>query len=52
MENLIEFGVIEVVLVFCGSFVGKNLLEVFMMDDYMEDYIILMIEYYWYWDLK
>lgn len=52
MENLIELGAIEVVPAFRGSSVGKNLLEVSMMDDYMEDYIILTTEYYWHWDLK
>lgn len=52
MENLIELGVIEVVVLFCSYVVGKNLFIVFMMDDVMEDYIVIMIEYYWYWDLK
>lgn len=33
MENLFEFGVIEVVLVYWGCFVGKMLLIVSMMDE-------------------
>lgn len=52
MDNLIELGAIEVIPAFRGCSVGKNLLEVSMMDDHMEDYIILTTEYYWHWDLK
>ncbi|MDW0112844.1 MULTISPECIES: GNAT family N-acetyltransferase [Sporosarcina] len=52
MENLIELGAIEVIPKFRGGGVGKALLEVSMMDDAMEDYIILTTEYYWHWDLK
>ncbi|MGG0669840.1 GNAT family N-acetyltransferase [Sporosarcina koreensis] len=52
MKNLIELGAIEVIPKYRGGGVGKALLEVSMMDDAMEDYIILTTEYYWHWDLK
>lgn len=52
MENLIELGAIEVAAPFRGYAIGKNLLQVSMMDDAMEDYIIITTEYYWHWDLK
>jgi acetoin utilization protein AcuA len=52
IENLIELGAIEVIPLFRNTGVGKNLLMVSMMDDYMEDYIIITTEYYWHWDLK
>ncbi|MEH7226407.1 GNAT family N-acetyltransferase [Bacillus sp. JJ1566] len=52
IENLIELGAIEVIPKFRGSRVGKNLLIVSMMDDWMEDYLIITTEYYWHWDLK
>ncbi|MDN4606996.1 GNAT family N-acetyltransferase [Sporosarcina highlanderae] len=52
MENLIELGAIEVIPKYRSGGVGKALLEVSMMDDAMEDYIILTTEYYWHWDLK
>lgn len=52
MEDLIELGAIEVAPKFRAGGVGKALLEVSMMDDAMEDYIILTTEYYWHWDLK
>ncbi len=52
MENLIELGAIEVIPKFRGGGVGKTLLQVSMMDEAMEDYIIITTEYYWHWDLK
>lgn len=52
MENLIELGAIEVIPKFRGAGTGKSLLQVSMMDDYMESYIIITTEYYWHWDLK
>ncbi|WP_102345262.1 GNAT family N-acetyltransferase [Bacillus sp. Marseille-P3661] len=52
MENLIELGAVEVIPKFRGYGVGKNLLEVSMLDDAMEDYVIITTEYYWHWDLK
>lgn len=52
MENLIELGAIEVVPEARGSSVGKTLLQVSMMDEMMENYIVITTEYYWHWDLK
>lgn len=52
MEELIELGAIEVIPQFRGCSVGKNLLNVSMMDKAMEDFIIITTEYYWHWDLK
>jgi acetoin utilization protein AcuA len=52
MENLIELGAIEVIPDFRGCSVGKTMLQVSMMDDNMEDYIVITTEYYWHWDLK
>ncbi|HWO75458.1 MAG TPA: GNAT family N-acetyltransferase [Bacillus sp. (in: firmicutes)] len=52
MEDLIELGAIEVIPQFRGNSVAKTLLQVSMMDDAMEDYIIITTEYYWHWDLK
>ncbi|MBV6685324.1 GNAT family N-acetyltransferase [Bacillus sp. JRC01] len=52
MKNLIELGAIEVIPKFRGASVGKTLLNVSMMDDHMEDFIIITTEYYWHWDLK
>lgn len=52
LPNLIELGAIEVAREYRGGQIGKALLEVSMMDDAMEDYIILTTEYYWHWDLK
>lgn len=52
MKDLIELGAIEVIPNFRAGGVGKALLNVSMMDDAMEDYIILTTEYYWHWDLK
>ncbi|MEH7379580.1 GNAT family N-acetyltransferase [Bacillus sp. JJ1533] len=52
IENLIELGAIEVIPKFRGSGVGKNLLIVSMMDEWMENYLIITTEYYWHWDLK
>lgn len=52
MEKLIELGAIEVIPAFRNNKIGKRLLEVSMMDAYMENYIIITTEYYWHWDLK
>lgn len=52
IENLIELGAIEVIPKFRGSRVGKNLLIVSMMDNWMDNYLIITTEYYWHWDLK
>lgn len=52
MEDLIELGAIEVIAKFRGCGIGKSLLQVSMMDDAMNDYIVITTEYYWHWDLK
>ncbi|WP_347862554.1 GNAT family N-acetyltransferase [Salimicrobium sp. PL1-032A] len=52
MENLIELGAIEVIPGFRGYRVGSHLLELSMLDEYMENYIVISTEYYWHWDLK
>ncbi|SIS52195.1 GNAT family N-acetyltransferase [Salimicrobium flavidum] len=52
MENLIELGAIEVIPGFRGYRVGSHLLEISMLDEYMENYIVISTEYYWHWDLK
>ncbi|WP_226583791.1 GNAT family N-acetyltransferase [Halobacillus litoralis] len=52
MEDLLELGAIEVSHKFRGYRIGSRLLQVSMMDDYMENYIIISTEYYWHWDLK
>ncbi|PID00815.1 MULTISPECIES: GNAT family N-acetyltransferase [unclassified Sporosarcina] len=52
MDNLIELGAVEVVAAYRGARIGKSLLELSMLDDAVEDYIIITTEYYWHWDLK
>jgi len=52
MKDLIVLGAIEVIPEFRGVGVASNLLEVSMMDSFMENYIIISTEYYWHWDLK
>lgn len=52
MDNLLELGAIEIIPKYRGFSVGKNILYVSMMDNFMEDYIIITTEYYWHWDLK
>lgn len=52
MKNLIELGAIEVIPEYRGSKVASNLLNVSVMDPFMENYIIISTEYYWHWDLK
>ncbi|WP_200411426.1 GNAT family N-acetyltransferase [Virgibacillus salexigens] len=51
MEDLLELGAIEVIPAFRGAKIASGLLEVSMMDDFMENYIIISTEYYWHWDL-
>lgn len=51
MEDLIVLGAIEVAPAYRGAKVGSGLLEVSMMDEYMENYIVISTEYYWHWDL-
>jgi acetoin utilization protein AcuA len=52
MKDLIELGAIEVAPEYRGAKTASALLQVSMMDDKMEDYIIISTEYYWHWDLK
>ncbi|WP_284139852.1 MULTISPECIES: N-acetyltransferase [unclassified Virgibacillus] len=52
MDDLIVLGAIEVVPEFRGYKIASGLLEVSMMDDFMENYIVISTEYYWHWDLE
>ncbi|TCP32043.1 acetoin utilization protein AcuA [Scopulibacillus darangshiensis] len=49
---LMELGAIEIIPEYRKYKVGKNLLQISMMDDFMDNYIIITTEYYWHWDLK
>ncbi|XKE79144.1 GNAT family N-acetyltransferase [Oceanobacillus kapialis] len=51
MEELMELGAIEVIPSYRGAKIASGLLQVSMMDEYMEKYIIISTEYYWHWDL-
>lgn len=51
MEDLMELGAVEVIPKYRGQRVASKILEVSMMDDYMENYIVISTEYYWHWDL-
>lgn len=52
IEELIELGAVEVIPDYRGQKVASKLLEVSMMDEYMENYIVFSTEYYWHWDLE
>lgn len=52
MNDLIVLGAIEVAPAYRGTKIASSLLEVSMMDSFMENYIIISTEYYWHWDLK
>ncbi|WP_156291544.1 GNAT family N-acetyltransferase [Oceanobacillus salinisoli] len=52
MEDLMELGAIEMIPTYRGEKVASNLLEVSMLDEFMENYIIISTEYYWHWDLE
>ncbi|PKR79304.1 N-acetyltransferase [Halalkalibacillus sediminis] len=52
MDDLLELGAIEVSHEYRGLKVGSNILEVSMLDDQMENYIVMTTEYYWHWDMK
>lgn len=52
MEELLELGAVEVIPEYRGEHVASKLLEVGVMDDFMENYIIISTEYYWHWDLE
>lgn len=51
INNLIVLGAIEVIPAFRGEKIASHLLEVSMMDPFVENYIIISTEYYWHWDL-
>lgn len=51
MEDLIILGAIEVIPEYRGAKVASGLLQVSMLDEYMENYIVISTEYYWHWDL-
>lgn len=52
MDNLLELGAIEVAPEYRNLSLSQKILEVSMMDDAMNDYIVITTEYYWHWDLK
>lgn len=52
MKNLIVLGAIEMIPEYRGERVASNLLQVSMMDSFMENYIVISTEYYWHWDLE
>ncbi|MDY0408708.1 GNAT family N-acetyltransferase [Virgibacillus soli] len=52
IDELIVLGAVEVAPDYRGFKVASTLLEVSMMDEYMENYIIISTEYYWHWDLR
>ncbi|MCT2535004.1 GNAT family N-acetyltransferase [Aquibacillus koreensis] len=52
MKNLLELGAIEIAPGYRGLKLGSSLIEVAMMDEMMEHYIVISTEYYWHWDLK
>ncbi|WP_188456517.1 GNAT family N-acetyltransferase [Virgibacillus oceani] len=52
MDDLIELGAVEVIPEYRGEKIASGLLQVSMMDNYMENYIIISTEYYWHWDLN
>lgn len=52
MPHILMLGGIEVSPNYRHHKIASHLLEVSMLDHYMENYIILSTEYYWHWDLK
>ncbi|KAB7705882.1 N-acetyltransferase [Bacillus aerolatus] len=52
LDNLIELGAVEVAPAYRGAHLGKNMIKLSMLDEFMENYIIITTEYYWHWDLK
>ncbi|MDL4839369.1 GNAT family N-acetyltransferase [Aquibacillus rhizosphaerae] len=52
MKDLLELGAIEIAPAYRGLKLGSKLIQVAMMDNMMENYIIISTEYYWHWDLK
>ncbi|GEN32287.1 acetoin utilization protein AcuA [Cerasibacillus quisquiliarum] len=52
MPDLLVLGAVEVTERFRQFKIASSLLEVSMMDEFMENYIIISTEYYWHWDLR
>lgn len=52
MEDLIEFGAIEVAGDYRSLGLGKEMLQLAFAHDQMEDVIVFPTEYCWYWDLE
>lgn len=52
MDNLLVLGAIEVIPAYRGVKIASKLLELSMLDHFMENYIIISTEYYWHWDLR
>lgn len=52
MEDLIEFGAIEVANSYRSLGLGKEMLRLAFAEEQMENVIVFATEYYWYWDLK
>lgn len=52
MKDLLVLGAVEVTRHFRQFKIASSLLEVSMMDKFMENYIIISTEYYWHWDLR
>lgn len=52
MDRLIELGAIEVAPEYRGLKIASMLLELSMLDNYMENYIVISTEYHWHWDLR
>ncbi|WP_197256269.1 GNAT family N-acetyltransferase [Paenibacillus dendritiformis] len=52
MEDLIEFGAIEVAGRYRSLGLGKEMLQLAFAHDQMEDAIVFATEYCWYWDLE
>lgn len=51
MEDLLVLGAVEVIPAYRSAKIASGLLEISMLDDYMENYIVISTEYYWHWDL-
>ena len=52
MDNLLVLGAIEIAPDYRGAKIASKLLELSMLDNFMENYIIISTEYYWHWDLR
>lgn len=52
LPYILELGAVEVALPYRSMGLGKHMIQLTMLDDYMENYIVITTEYYWHWDLK